>query len=549
MQTATATILYNNGVSGQNSTRALSGTGAAPASLAISDGPIYDYGDVATGGFADKALTITNSGGVPATGLNGSGLSTPFAFKGGGFPGTGGTCTSSLAASATCTVVITYSPVANGVATNTVTINYFNGAASDSTTRGLQGNGVTPALLTISDGPTYDYGSIPNTGSAEKIFTVTNGGNFNATAMNGSGLTAPFSYKGGTYPGTGGTCGASLAPVGTCTIVVVFNPTAVGSFSSSANVGYFNGASSQTASRAVQGVGAPPGALSISDGPTFNFGSWPNGDTREKTFTVTNTGGVPTTAITGGGLAAPFTFKGGTYPGTGATCGISLNPSATCTIIVQYSPTVLGSASDSIELNYNDGLIGQVSTRDVIGTAVPPAQLSISDGATYDYGTVAVGGSREKTFTVTNTGGFSAGSVAGSGLTSPYSFKGGTYPGTGGTCSTSLNVSASCTIVVTYAPIGTGVQSGTITMSYNDGVAPQNATRAITGTGAAPALLTLSDGPTYNYPSVPTGSSAEKTFTLTNAGGVSATAVSGGGLSAPFTFKGGSYPGTGGLAV
>ena len=45
--------------------------------------------------------------------------------------------------------------------------------------------------------------------------------------MNGSGLSAPFSYKGGTYPGTGGTCAATLAAAGTCTVVVTYAPVTV----------------------------------------------------------------------------------------------------------------------------------------------------------------------------------------------------------------------------------------------------------------------------------------------------------------------------------
>ncbi len=97
-------------------------------------------------------------------------------------------------------------------------------------------------------------------------------------------------------------------------------------------------------------------------------------------------------------------------------------------------------------------------------------------------------------------------------------------------------------MVVNYAPTATGGQSATITLGYNDGVTTQSATRPIQGTGAAPATLAVSDGPTYDYGSIANGGTGEKIFTLTNSGGVPATTVSGGGLAAPYSFKGGTYP-------
>jgi hypothetical protein len=60
--------------------------------------------------------------------------------------------------------------------------------------------------------------------------------------------------------------------------------------------------------------------LAISDGPTFDFGLKPFGLAVDKSFTVVNNGSQPATAMaaaTSPALTAPFTFKGGTYPGSG----------------------------------------------------------------------------------------------------------------------------------------------------------------------------------------------------------------------------------------
>ena len=44
----------------------------------------------------------------------------------------------------------------------------------------------------------------------------------------------------------------------------------------------------------------------------------------DKTFTITNSGDVTGDSIVGDGLADPFTYKGGAYPGTGGSCSDSL---------------------------------------------------------------------------------------------------------------------------------------------------------------------------------------------------------------------------------
>src|SRR5690606_29490429 len=123
----------------------------------------------------------------------------------------------------------------------------------------------------------------------------------------------------------------------------------------------------------------------------------------------------------------------------------------------------------------------QSTTRNVTGTGDAPAVLSISNGPTYDYSDVATGTSLDHTFTVSYSGGVSATSVNGTGLTAPFEFKDGSYPGTGGTCGTTIN--SNCTIVVTFSPTANVTSNDTIEIGYDDGVTTQTATRPIEGTG------------------------------------------------------------------
>ena len=534
-------LTYNDGLSGgQTASRSLAGTGAAPATLTISQVDTYDIGTHSVNSSTDTTFTVTYGGGVPATGVSETTLAAPFAFKGGAYPGTGGTCSATI--SSNCTIVVTYTPTAIGLLGDTITLGFNNGASAQTSTRIISGTGAAAAVLTISDGVTYNYGTLATTTSTDKTFTVTWSGGVGATAITGTGLSAPLTFKGGVYPGTGGTCAASLSS-GTCTVVVNYNPTAVGSTSQTLSLGYNDGTSAQTATRGITGTAALPAVLAISDGATFNYGTQATTSATDKTFTVTYTGGMNATTVSETTLAAPMAFKGGSFPGTGGTCASTI--SATCTIVVTYSPTSAVVSNKTITLGYNDGAAAQTATRAVTGTGAAAATLAISDGATFDYGTNAIGSSTDKTFTVTYGGGVPASSVATTGLSAPYSFKGGTFPGTGGTCATTI--SATCTLVVTYAPTAAGVISNTLTLTFNDGVTPtQTATRAMTGTAASVAVLSISDGATYNYGTFATTSANDHTFTVSYSGGISATTVASSGLAAPYTFKGGSYPGTGG---
>lgn len=114
----------------------------------------------------------------------------------------------------------------------------------------------TPATLTITDSPTYDYGSVNiSGGTAAHFFTVTNTGLVSATTMSESGLTAPFVFTGGSYPGTSGTCGATLLSGNSCTIDVTFSPTSTGLQTDTLQIDYNNGIIVTSSLRNLQGTG------------------------------------------------------------------------------------------------------------------------------------------------------------------------------------------------------------------------------------------------------------------------------------------------------
>ncbi|OQW53503.1 MAG: hypothetical protein A4S09_07870 [Proteobacteria bacterium SG_bin7] len=535
----TISLGYNDGFTGQTATRSISGTGVAATVLSVSDAGTYDYGNVVTTTFATKTYTVTYvSGTLAATGLGTSGLAAPFSVTP-SWPG-GGTCGTSIS-SGTCTFIVRYSPTANVLSNRTFNFNYNDGAVVQSISRTVQGTGILPAILTVSDTGTYDFGNVATGTSADKTYTVTySSGQATATALSVTGLAAPYSFKGGTYPGTGGTCGTTLSS-GTCTIVMTYSPVSIGSSSNTFTFSYHSGATTQNVSRTMQGN--TEGLLTISDGATYNFGNVATGATASKTFTVSYSGGAAATTMAGVALSAPYSFAGGSYPG-GGTCGTTLS-SGTCTIIVNYSPSTVATHNATLQINYNNGFGATNAQRPMTGVGIAPATLAFSPSTTYDFGTHAVTEPTDVTFTVTKGGTAVASSMSGSALSTPYSYKGGSYPGTGGTCSTSLS-SGTCTVVVTYTPNSASVHNSTVAMNYFDGANNQSTSRSLTGTGAAWAYISISDGPTYNFGTKTVGSTTDKTFIVTNSGAVTATSVAGIGLTAPYSFKGGAYPGTGG---
>lgn len=112
--------------------------------------------------------------------------------------------------------------------------------------------------------------------------------------------------------------------------------------------------------------------------------------------------------------------------------------------------------------------------------------LVISDGATYDYGTIAAGTPADKVFTLTNTSYVAVTDIAGAAFTgtnpTTYSFKDGTFPGTGGDCGATLVGFGACTFVVSASHGSAATRTATINITYRDGVSTQTATRPVTAT-------------------------------------------------------------------
>jgi hypothetical protein len=212
---------------------------AATAALTVTGGPLA-FGNQPTGSTsAARTLTLSNSGGAGATGIavavaTTSTPTTPNQF---GRPtGTaGGTCTgTTLAAGASCTINIVFSPTSTGAKTGTVTIT-ANVAVAGSPVS-LSGTGaaaVVAATLTPTTWTPTATRGCAGAACPQQTFTLTNTGNVNVTGIVEGALGGTDASE-FTILRAMSTCGpasaghptgvATLTPGNACIVVLRFTP-------------------------------------------------------------------------------------------------------------------------------------------------------------------------------------------------------------------------------------------------------------------------------------------------------------------------------------
>lgn len=283
---------------------------ASPALITITEADPYDYGSVTTGATQSHLFTLNNTGASTATGLGESGLAPPFSFTGGSYPGTGGTCGTTLVAAGSCDIQVTYSPAGLGLNSDTITIDYNDGYSAQQTTRDVQGTSVTPASLSYDVGVSFDYHVVPS----YPADPTAPQGNYNASTNTPSLTDAGGAISEYYIVDTAGTQDLGSGP-----------------------------------------IKMKVGQVLIHDGTRWLLRN-PMG---KKVITITNSGGSTATSMTPTGISPPFRFSGGTYPGSGGDCGATLNAGSNCTIEVEVYSNQVAAFTQTLSMNYNDGASAQ----------------------------------------------------------------------------------------------------------------------------------------------------------------------------------------------
>jgi hypothetical protein len=154
-------------------------------------------------------------------------------------------------------------------------------------------------------------------------------------------------------------------------------------------------------------------------------------------------------------------------------------------MVIDFATTNTGVKNQTVSLSYYNGNVTRTTTATLTGESLAQAIISISETNPYTFGTTNLSGSIDKAFTLSNSGSVSGTSLSGTFDMSQFSFKGGSFPGTGGNCTSTLTSGSNCTIVLTFRPTQVVTYTGTFTLSYNDGLRAQTEFKTLKGTGSA----------------------------------------------------------------
>ena len=451
-------------------------TSATPVAAAITVSPqsLVFAATAVNATSAPQTVTVTSSGNIAVT------IGTP--QINGNFAITADTCSGQTLASGTsCTVGVAFVPVVLGPATGTLSIPSTGGTA---VAVALSGNGAHPATDTLSSSSLTFAAQPVNTPSAAQTVTLTNSGDV-ALAISSIASSNPQFVE-------SDNCGSSLAAQSTCTLSVIFTPTASGVVTGSLSVQ--DAMQTQTISLSGTGFVAATDTLS----PTsLAFGSQKLGTSSPaQTVTLTNSGDVALSLTSIASSSSEFAQSN--------NCGTSLAAHSSCAISLLFTPTVSGTRTASLIVV--DGIQTQTVTLTGVGyasatDALAPMSLTFSSQAVNTT-------SAAQAVTLTNSGDVPLAITSITASPAVFALSNG--------CGISLAAHSSCTLSVTFTPASNGVVGGSLTVT--DTLQTQSV--ALSGTGYVPATATLSTN-SITFASQQVGTtSSPRNITLTNSGDV-----------------------------
>jgi hypothetical protein len=493
-------------------TATLSVTGAdpqltlTPTTLAFGDWGI-------NGAAATRQVTLQNTGNAPLT-VSGGTATAPF--------GVSGLPTSPLPAGGSTTFQVTFSPTATGPFSGTISIS--SDAPGGPHTVSATGTGTEPQLVLTPGSITFPDVLI-GAQSAPHTFSIGNPG-IGTLNLLAPTVTGPFSTT---------LAAGTVAQGATKSYTVTFAPTAPGNITGSVVVGSDSAGSPHTLTLA--GVARAPSA-SVS--PTsLSFGAVALGAYQTGALTLANTGDAPltVTALTLSGSSTEFSLSG-TPP-----LPFTVPAGGSQQFAVRFQPTNVGTRTATLTIESNRFPAGPL-TVPLSGQGTGPVVSLSATALTFDP--VNVGGTGQRTLTVTNTGNsaltvtglvFSTGAASDFGSPQPLPFT--VQPG------------ASTQVTVQFKPTLGGSRTSKLTVVSSDALKP-GVDVALSGVGQSPnvAVTPLS----LSFGSVRVGQSGVQTVTLQNTGtgpltvssltflGNDAARFSVSGVGTPFTVGAGAMP-------
>jgi sugar lactone lactonase YvrE len=333
----TATLQVADNASGSPQASTLTGTGTVPpAPVAALTPAMVPFGSATAGTTSGpNQLTLSNTGnavlnitGITIVGTNPS----DFALSTGA-----NACGTSLAADASCSIYVTFTPAS--AASFSATVQVADNAAGSPQTSTLTGTGTAPPApaVTLAPSPVAFASQLIGTTSATTTVVLTNSGNATLT-ITGITITGTNSADFAMTTGSNA-CGSSVEPGATCNIYVTFTPASAASFSATLSIADNATGSPQTV--ALSGTGTNPADFGVTATPATQ--TVQSGGSKTYAVTVGSVGGTYSNPVT-------LTVSGLPTGATGSFSPATVTPGsegAGSTLTVQTATTTQQTARNS----------------------------------------------------------------------------------------------------------------------------------------------------------------------------------------------------------
>ena len=450
------------------------GEGDIPPNQSLTTSPAgLDFGAVDQGVTSSALnLQVENNGNVNQA-LGTLTITGPFALTSDACSG------ATLTPGATCSVAVTFSPLAAGLAGGTLSIPASGDAKSPySVPLSGEGNPLPPVYSLISSPSFLDFGTVTQgMTSTALIATIENNGNIDQ-ALGGLSLASGVRFA----ISSDACSGVTLVPGANCTVGVTFTPDAGGQFSDTILIPSPADPASPYGLQVV-GEGDIPPNQSLTTSPAgLDFGLVDQGTTSPAlSLQVENNGNVDQTLGT-------LTATGNFALATDTCSGTTLTSGMTCSVSVTFSPVSAGLAGGTLQIPaagdvkspYSVPLSGQgIATTLIYSLTSTPLFL--------DFGQVADGTtSAPQTAVIENDGDLPQ-------MIGTVSAESGFVVASDGCSGINLAPGATCTISLTFSPTHGGINSGTaIIPASTDPRSPYGL--ALTGESDQPGVALPSGG-------------------------------------------------------
>lgn len=308
-------------------TVSLAGSGLQPPVFAVDPSSLTFGPQAVQTSSAAQTLKITNAGGAAMANVG-------FALTGSGSGAfaTGATnCGATLAAGASCTAQVTFTPTASGISQALLTLSSSTDQVKPVSVV-LSGTGQTDAGLAVTPAQLNFEATAVGQSSASKTVTLTNSAKTDAAGLSLAAI-GPFAVA-------QSNCGSSLGMGLSCTADVVFRPMQTGSLSGALNITSSN---MTGATVPLNGIGGLAGAVQAQPQqvafPTTGAG------------TVSGPASVTLTNLSASIVLDAFTLTVSSgFQIASTTCGASLAPGASCTANLVFAPSSAGAVTGKLSI-------------------------------------------------------------------------------------------------------------------------------------------------------------------------------------------------------